>query len=406
MTNSLILHAQGTGEGVPLPLVLAGYPAEIEGKPVTYRRKEIIRAGEWVHRGTRQPFSITRERMDQWAASFNKRLSAGIKPFVPDHHTDDPKAKDNHGFVVGLNREGDSLYADLQLIGAEAMDLIAKNDVSVYVKADGIDARGNPSGEFLHHVALTPDPNQPHLGPYVTLAASAGGSAVDVPIYEPATAPTKELPMLKPETLTALRTKLGLKPEATDAEVAEQAASLALNPPADPQVVALSASVQTLTTERDTFKADAERATLALSANSPATDPLVLSMFGETFEAKAETAIENGVPKAAVDYFAGLCRNADGSPAALALSACTVPAGEGKTKATRLGIAVMDGLTKFAKGMFGTGVALGQVAPANLLCLSSADPNVQTPEQIKAAVDANLAQTDLGRRVLAARKAG
>lgn len=385
MTNSLILHARGTGEGAPLPLVLAGYPAEIEGKPVTYRRKEIVRAGDWVHRGTRQPFSITRERMDQWAAAFNKRLSAGIKPFVPDHHTDDPKAKDNHGYVVGLNRDGDSLYADLQLIGTEALDLIAKNDVSVYVKADGIDAKGNPSGEHLHHVALTPDPNQPHLGPFVTIAASAGGSAVDVPIYESATASTKELPMLKPETLTALRTKLGLKPEATDAEVAEQAAALALNPPADPQVTALSASVTTLTTERDTFKAELDTAkaqVLSLSANTAPTDPMLAGLYGEQFDMRMEAAIESGLPKAAADSIATLFRGNDGTPTALALSACAVPVAEGKTKASRLGIAVMDWAHKLAKGGFGTGVATGQVPPANLaLAANTGAEQPITPER-------------------------
>ena len=46
--------------GREVPLALAGFPKEIEGKPCHYRRKEIVRAGEWWHRGERKPFTVTR----------------------------------------------------------------------------------------------------------------------------------------------------------------------------------------------------------------------------------------------------------------------------------------------------------------------------------------------------------
>lgn len=304
MNNPLILTAAAkAGEGLPLPLILAGYPAEIEGERCHYRRKEVIRAGEWVHRGTREPFKVDRARMDAWVATFNRRLAAGIKPFLPDHHTEQPKAGENFGYVVGLQREGDSLYADVQLIGDQALSLAARNDVSVYVKPEGVDARGGACGEFLHHLALTPDPNQPHLAPFYSIAASAGGVAeIEVPVYEPQTsgAEPERSPKMKPETIQKLRAKLNLTDASavSDDEVAERAAVLALtDPPADrsAEVVALSADVTRLTAELATAKQEKETATLALSAAQPKQyDELSLSLIGESFKTKREQAIAVG----------------------------------------------------------------------------------------------------------------
>jgi hypothetical protein len=334
--------------GREVPLALAGFPKEIEGKPCHYRRKEVVRAGEWWHRGDRKPFSVTREQLDAWVAAFNRRLSAGIRPFVPDHHTEEPKAGENFGYVVGLARDGDSLYADVQLVGDDALALAAKNDVSIYVKPEGIDAKGEPCNEFLHHLALTPDPNQPHLQPFVKIAASAaaGATATEVPIYE-LSAGNRSLPMFKPETLIALRKRLKLADDAPEADVAEQAAALALaEPPPDkgPEVVALSAKVKTLETERDAIKAEAD--TLRLSAASAPRQPdeLMLAMYGENIAAKRESAIASGaVSEAEAKVFDSLIADANGRPTPLALSAC------GAAKRP-LGFQLWDAVAKLAEG--------------------------------------------------------
>jgi hypothetical protein len=82
-----------------------------------------------------------------------------------------------------------------------------------------------------------------------------------------------------------------------DEDVAEQAAALALaDPPPDkgPEVVALSAKVKTLETERDTIKAEAE--TLKLSAAAPKEpDALSLSLITRAFKTDRERVIESGV---------------------------------------------------------------------------------------------------------------
>jgi hypothetical protein len=184
VTTTAILHAASTGEGLALPLVLAGYPKEIEGKPCFYRRKEVIKAGDWFHRGKREPFSVPVDRIDKWVAEFNRRAAAGVKVPITTHHTENPTANDTLGYAVALKREGESLFADVQLIDDDALTLAARNDVSICVMADGIDAKGNPSGEHLHHIALTPNPNQPHLGPFVSIAASAAGTPTEAPVFE------------------------------------------------------------------------------------------------------------------------------------------------------------------------------------------------------------------------------
>jgi hypothetical protein len=304
MNEPLILHSRGSaGEGAELlPLVLAGRPPEIEGRKCHYRRKEIIADGEWVHRGERKPFTINPPRTKEWEKNFVRRLSAGIRTPILKRHTENPTAEDTLGYILGIEREGEKTYAEMQFIGDDALSLAARNDVSIYEKAEGIDAKGNPYGTFLDHVALTPNPNQPHLGPFLTIAASAGSSAVEAPVYELSTsglAPERS-PTMKPETITKLRAKLNLPDAAAvpDAEVAERAAVLALaDPPADKsaEVTALSADVTRLTSELATAKSEAQTATLALSAAQPKQyDELSLSLIGESFATKREQAIASG----------------------------------------------------------------------------------------------------------------
>jgi hypothetical protein len=372
MPEPLILHAPASnGEGVNLPLALTGLPNEIEGRKVHYRRKEIIADGEWVHRGERKRFSIDPNRTHLWEENYRKRLSAGIKTPILKRHTEAPTADDTLGYIVGIERKGDKVFADMQFIGDDALALAARNDVSIYEKAEGIDAKGNPFGLFLDHIALTPNPNQPHLGPFVTIAASASGApALEVPVFEPDNNPGTEperSPIMKPETILKLRAKLNLTDTKAvpDEEVAERAAVLALaDPPADKtaEVTALSADVTRLTKERDDAKRSAESATLALSAAAPKEyDPLALTLITESFGTWRDKAVtsgaisENGMK--ALDAL--LLPGGKPSPIALSLSAgstrplyaqvCEIIAGNpgvktghGVTRATALQLSADD----------------------------------------------------------------
>ena len=67
---------------VPTPVLTmgSGLPSEIEGEPVAYRRKEIARAGKYVHRGTRKEFELTPARLAELSAAFRKRFAKSIQP--------------------------------------------------------------------------------------------------------------------------------------------------------------------------------------------------------------------------------------------------------------------------------------------------------------------------------------
>jgi hypothetical protein len=125
--------------------------------------------------------------------------------------------------------------------------------------------------------------------------------------------------------LRKLRAKLNLAADVKDEDVAEQAAALALaDPPPDkgPEVVALSAKVKTLETERDTIKAEAE--TLKLSAAAPKEpDALSLSLITRAFKTDRERVIESGVVSEAgmKEIDALLLPAGKPAPFALALSA-------------------------------------------------------------------------------------
>jgi hypothetical protein len=268
MTGTLFRSNVAPTEGIPLPLALTGLRKEIEGQPCHYRRHKILSARTFTHRGDGTQHDVTRDRLAALVDAFNKRKAKGLRPFVPDRHTLEPKATENFGWVENLELSGDDLYADLQLIGDDALKLAARNNVSLLTTADALDADGVKYPEVVHHVALTPNEALSDLGGFIRIAASAGGSAaIEAPILEPA-APLQEHPMFKPETLKNLRAKLKLPDTTPEADVAEQAAALALkDPPADKtaEVTALSADVQRLTGELDA----ANKKALALSASAP-----------------------------------------------------------------------------------------------------------------------------------------
>jgi hypothetical protein len=373
---TVILRATSTGEGLALPLVLAGYPKEIEGRPCHYRRKESIRAGDWYHRGTREPFSVQADRIDRWLAEYNRRAAAGIRVPVTKRHTDNPTADDTLGYAVALKREGESLYADLQLIGDDALTLAARNDVSICVVADGVDAKGNPSGEHIHHIALTPNPNQPHLGPFVSIAASAAGTPTEAPVFE--LCACGETDMLTPEQIKSLRAKLKLADDVKDADVAAKAvAFIDANAEAPAQVTALSASVEALKGERDAAK----QQVLSLSATAPKQpDALTLSMYADNIAAKRESAVASGaVSEAEAKAFDALISDAEGKPNGLALSA--------SAGGRPLAFALWDTVAKLGKSGVRTGNAVNRgtaADPPNHQSMSLSGTNgEQTPEQIR-----------------------
>lgn len=167
--------------------------------PIAYYSKEVIRVPEsgkkWTNRGLTKlhgepvEFNLTTQDLDDAVANFKDAQAAGITPFIPDTHSERRDAAKNNGSIIGLERRGGSLFSKMKVVGSSGMEKVMKNDVSVMLVNGNdqlvMDAYGKQyKGYVLHHVALTPNPNQPHLQPFQRIAASADAIEQDVPVYE------------------------------------------------------------------------------------------------------------------------------------------------------------------------------------------------------------------------------
>lgn len=222
--------------------------------PIEYFRKELVRAGHWVHRGARSEltgepieFDITHNDIDEAVANFKNRKTAGIHPQITNFHSFKSVPDNTNGPIIDVSREGDSMFGTLKLIGEKSIEKATKYDVSVgLVNGDdpcvNVDAYGKRyKGRVLHHVSFTDNPNQPHLEPFVRIAASADRPAMQIPVFTLATAqhaaPSRRSYKMKPELAKQVREKLGFGADVPDDQLDSKAAEKAL---------ALSGDVQTL----------------------------------------------------------------------------------------------------------------------------------------------------------------
>lgn len=283
-----------------VPMSLSGYPTEIEGQPVEYRRKEICRAGRTVRDVSGNPFHVTRDRIDKWTRSFERQKENGIPVFIPTKHSE-ILSSDNRGYVVEMAREGDSLYAVEQLIGEDAIRDVARNDQSVYIMLNAEDDRGNVYDECIQHVALTPAPQITGLNGFAKVAASRGPAADAVVLTLATTSEPERSFEMKPELSQKLREKLGVAKTVTDEQLAEQALEAFLIPP-KPDATATAAMSRleeenkALIKERDEHKEKA----VAMSRLNPKVDDDTAFLVGESIATKRDIAVNNGAVTPAI----------------------------------------------------------------------------------------------------------
>lgn len=384
---------------VPVPMGLAGFPTEREGHPIEYRSKEICRAGRSVRDVAGNQFDITRERMDRWVENFRKMLANGMTVPLPTKHFD-YDSKDNRGFVVAMERKGDSLYATEQLIGADAVLDAARNDQSVFIDFNLPDDRGNVYDEVISHVAMTPCPQVTGLSGFAKVAASRGAVVDAVVLLDsPATATqTERSPEMDP-IVKLFREQLGVADSIPDTDLpAVLTAKLAEakttgKTEAD---TAHAVALSRITTERDEAKA---QATVAMGRAAPAMpDENTQLLLMESLAVRRDEAIRSGgiTAHVATQLEALLCPG--GKPSAVALSR---NAGEPHPLAFRLFALLSENKPGEAKNGAKTGqqaVALARTTPV------SDSPEQRTEAEAKAAEESVLSQSPLGRDILAARR--
>lgn len=298
--TNYILHLDASGEGQALPLALEGLPAKnSENEIIHYRRVKVASCGDWTHRGTGEPLDIATDRADEWIRNTAALSASGHKPFVTARHVFDetgsgfvdPDARDTLGYVERLERDGNDVFAVIGLHGDESLKVAARNSRSVGVaKQNARDAKGNVfAGEVLHHLALCPNSALPNLGGTARIAASADRPACSVPVFTLAAATPQQESTMTKETAKKFRDTFKVAADVADDKLADIAAEKAL---------ALSADVQTLTTERDTAKADAkakDAQVIALSASDKEPDAHTMIHVNRAMQASREAAVKSGV---------------------------------------------------------------------------------------------------------------
>jgi hypothetical protein len=296
--------------------MLIGATIDANGVPHKRYRKDLIRVGDWVMPGNGVEFSVTRADLEHWAATHDALTSNGVKVPVPLGHNTDPER--NSGYVLSISVDGDTLIGEVELIGADAIELASKTEVSIYVPTEMKDGKGNVYQRPIAHVALTPVPVISGQGGFVPIAASRGGSD-KVPVLTLAGSNRMDW--------KAVAAALGISADGLDdqglydailAKAKTLCAGEAEMSKAKEQVTALS---------RDLELSRAELAKVAKPAEKPST--LMLSLAGENRRMKIDALVTAGKISAATAK--GL-KTTWGEGEALALSLDT--AGIGRFDAT------------------------------------------------------------------------
>lgn len=319
------------------PFTLAGAPRERNGHPVRYFRKEVLPGRPLVHPKTGRRFHYPPEKMDQLIATFSRMSDAGGKVYVPKGHQMTFNPDNNYGWVKGLERDGNSLYAIMELVGEDAIKAAARNDVSVCI-SPWRDADGNDYEEALLHVALCPDPAIPGLKDFEPIAASSGRT-VEAPVFVEAAA-NEENTMNK---LTAEQLQKARKhvPEFPEEPTPEQWLALVdkLGTTAtttEGQLLASQSALENVTKERDTLKSDLQtkdNQILTLSRSSPdeLIPPSIRSLVVKTHQDRMKALVPK-LGKPVVDALSDLLIGKDAKSANVLMLSVSGDQGESMTE--------------------------------------------------------------------------
>ena len=288
--------------------ITAGLSTDANGQPVREYVKDLIRAGDWYKASTGQQFSLTEKDLDTYVSTFARMNKSGVKVYVPAGHTNDPEK--NRGYVTAMWREGQTLFARIQLIGEDAVSMASRSEVSVCIVPEIVAGDGTKFSDAIEHVALVSDPVINGQGKFVPIAASRG--LVQAPVYRLA----QENSM---DALKKIAAKLGI--EVTDA-MDETALSEAIDAKIGAMQTEMSAAKKTVEASTAEIKASRDKiATLEKDKGLPTANADVLEARAESVELKLNKLAESGkIGLKAAKAFADLLIGTPDKRPALALS--------------------------------------------------------------------------------------
>ena len=128
-----------------------------DGVPIHTYTKELCRVGSY-HNGA-DKYEITVAMLDEMVINFADFSKNGNRIPICATHDWSNNPENNHGWLLDLWRENDSLYGKIELIGEDAPKLAKVSEVSVACAKNYTDGKGTKYKSWtLLHIALTTDP--------------------------------------------------------------------------------------------------------------------------------------------------------------------------------------------------------------------------------------------------------
>jgi len=131
-------------------------------------RKELIRVGTW--KAGKHRWDVDEALLSHWVTEHKRLAENGVRVPLPLEHTTEPDK--NRGWLVDLEKVGESLFGTIEFADDEAAKLASRTDVSIYSPPEFVDGKGNKYYRPITHVALTTQPVVTGLGAFEMLAAS------------------------------------------------------------------------------------------------------------------------------------------------------------------------------------------------------------------------------------------
>lgn len=227
-------------------------------------KKEVLRAGSWIHPGTGEKLDFDIAFLKRLAYDTNRWISLGQKvhfPVGPDCHEDDARdALQNLGYWSNFRVESDRLVADVEVLDEAVVGKVGKTiqDVSPEIRWPARAATGEVLEAAVFHVAATPIPAIPGQSNFERLSQLAR----EVPMADDSdTTKANTVEDTAASTINILvwaRQKLGLPADASEEavlEALEQRITAAAQTGAPPETAALARLTRDVKDARDEAEA-------------------------------------------------------------------------------------------------------------------------------------------------------
>jgi hypothetical protein len=180
-------------------------------------RKEVLRAGRWIHPSDDSPIEFSVADLHAIAAETNRYIAAlgGRLRFPDGHDAVSARAANNLGYWLSFAVEEDRLIGVVEAADDEVARMLGGRirDVSVYLEREAKDAHGNRFHHVLTHVAATPEPVIEGQTNFVAL--SREGTNERVPVFRLA---ARNGGQVMHERLAKVAAVLGVKTDGLDEE--------------------------------------------------------------------------------------------------------------------------------------------------------------------------------------------